>query len=144
MLQEALVTVSKLLAPFTPFVADEIYDNLDGSEPSVHLCDFPEPGARDEGLVRALTSKFEDVMVVLLLPLYLATVGLVVEPGRVVAEAAADRRTAPGEDAARPGAGVERRGAHAPLGVAAPERCAGGPGLGSRAKFTRDLACMDT
>ena len=37
----------KLLAPFTPFVADAIYENLDGSEPSVHLCDFPEPGARD-------------------------------------------------------------------------------------------------
>ena len=27
-----------------PFVADEIYDNLDGAEPSVHLCDFPEAG----------------------------------------------------------------------------------------------------
>ena len=26
----------QLLAPFTPFVADEIYDNLDGAEPSVH------------------------------------------------------------------------------------------------------------
>ena len=34
--------VAKLLAPFTPFIADEIYDNLDGAEPSVHLCDFPE------------------------------------------------------------------------------------------------------
>jgi isoleucyl-tRNA synthetase len=42
--------VSKLLAPLTPFVTDEIYDNLDGSEPSIHLCDFPEPGARDEEL----------------------------------------------------------------------------------------------
>ena len=31
-LHESLVTVSKLLAPFTPFVADEIYGNLDGSE----------------------------------------------------------------------------------------------------------------
>ena len=43
-LRECLLTVSKLLAPLTPFVADEIYDNLDGSEPSVHLCDFPAPG----------------------------------------------------------------------------------------------------
>ena len=49
-LRECLVTVSKLLAPLTPFVADEIFDNLDGSEPSVHLCDFPEPGARDADL----------------------------------------------------------------------------------------------
>jgi isoleucyl-tRNA synthetase len=49
-LHECLLTVAKLLAPLTPFVADEIYENLDGSEPSVHLCDFPEPGARDEQL----------------------------------------------------------------------------------------------
>ncbi|MEA2417863.1 MAG: isoleucyl-tRNA synthetase, partial [Thermoleophilaceae bacterium] len=49
-LQNCLVTVAKLLAPLTPFVADAIYENLDGSEPSVHLCDFPEPGERDEQL----------------------------------------------------------------------------------------------
>jgi isoleucyl-tRNA synthetase len=40
-LRECLLVVSKLLAPFCPFVADEIYDNLDGGLPSVHLCDFP-------------------------------------------------------------------------------------------------------
>src|SRR4051812_255037 len=49
-LRECLLGVSKLLAPLTPFVTDEIYDNLDGSEPSIHLCDFPQPGARDEDL----------------------------------------------------------------------------------------------
>ena len=49
-LRTCLVTVAKLLAPLTPFVADEIYDNLDGREPSVHLCDFPEPGKRDRRL----------------------------------------------------------------------------------------------
>jgi isoleucyl-tRNA synthetase len=51
-LRECLVTTAKLLAPLTPFVADEIYENLDGAEPSVHLCDFPEPDAarRDEEL----------------------------------------------------------------------------------------------
>jgi isoleucyl-tRNA synthetase len=49
-LRNCLVTIAKLLAPLTPFVADEIYENLDGSEPSVHLCDFPEPGARDREL----------------------------------------------------------------------------------------------
>ena len=47
---DCLVTTAKLLAPLTPFIADEIYDNLDGTEPSVHLCDYPEPGARDEEL----------------------------------------------------------------------------------------------
>jgi isoleucyl-tRNA synthetase len=45
-LRRCLVTIAKLLAPFCPFLADEIYDNLDGAEHSVHLCDFPEPGER--------------------------------------------------------------------------------------------------
>ena len=49
-LHRCLVTVAKLVAPLTPFVSDAIYENLDGSEPSVHLCDFPEAGARDEEL----------------------------------------------------------------------------------------------
>jgi isoleucyl-tRNA synthetase len=53
-LHTCLVTVAKLLAPFCPFVADEIYDNLDGSEPSVHLCDFPEAGPRDPELEVAM------------------------------------------------------------------------------------------
>ncbi|MGB2877962.1 MAG: isoleucine--tRNA ligase [Dehalococcoidales bacterium] len=45
-LYQCLVTVSKLLAPFTPFVAEEMYQNLvcpvfpDQPE-SVHLADFP-------------------------------------------------------------------------------------------------------
>jgi len=46
-LRECLLTVARLLAPFCPFVADELYENLDGTEPSVHLCDFPAPGERD-------------------------------------------------------------------------------------------------
>jgi isoleucyl-tRNA synthetase len=49
-LRECLVTTAKLLAPLTPFVADAIYETLDGTEPSVHLCDYPEPGERDEAL----------------------------------------------------------------------------------------------
>ncbi len=40
-LYEVLVTLAKLLAPFTPFIADEIYENLSGEDLSVHLCDFP-------------------------------------------------------------------------------------------------------
>ena len=45
-LYECLVTVSKLLAPFTPFIAEEMYRNLvtqiDAAAPeSVHHCDFP-------------------------------------------------------------------------------------------------------
>jgi isoleucyl-tRNA synthetase len=45
-LYQCLVTLSKLLAPFTPFLAEELYQNLVGSvspeaPDSVHLADFP-------------------------------------------------------------------------------------------------------
>jgi isoleucyl-tRNA synthetase len=60
-LREILLTVAKLLAPFTPFVADELYDNLDGTEPSVHLCDFPVACERDEELEFAMATARETV-----------------------------------------------------------------------------------
>ncbi len=60
-LRECLVTVAKLIAPFTPFIADELYDNLDGTEPSVHLCDYPEPGPRDPELESAMAVARETV-----------------------------------------------------------------------------------
>ncbi|HEY4896658.1 MAG TPA: isoleucine--tRNA ligase [Solirubrobacteraceae bacterium] len=63
-LHTCLLTVSKLLAPLCPFMADEIYDNLDGSLASVHLCDFPAPaelGARDEALEDAMELARETV-----------------------------------------------------------------------------------
>ena len=41
-LHHCLLEVTKLLAPFTPFVADEIHSNLAAAPDSVHLCDFPE------------------------------------------------------------------------------------------------------
>ena len=48
-LRSCLLMVARLLAPFCPFIADAIYDNLDGSLASVHLCDFPGLGrAADE------------------------------------------------------------------------------------------------
>jgi isoleucyl-tRNA synthetase len=61
-LRSCLIEVSKLLAPFCPFIADEIYDNLaiDG-EPSVHLCDWPEPGVRDPDLERDMATAREAV-----------------------------------------------------------------------------------
>ena len=60
-LQHCLVTVAQLLAPFTPFVADEIYDNLDGTEPSVHLTDWPAPEPRDIDLEAAMAVARETV-----------------------------------------------------------------------------------
>jgi len=60
-LRHCLVTVSQLLAPFVPFVADEIYDNLDGSAPSVHLTDWPVPEARDLDLESAMAVARETV-----------------------------------------------------------------------------------
>ncbi len=63
-LRECLVTTSKLLAPFCPFLADEIYDNLDGERDSVHLCDFPSAAdlpQRDERLERDMSTARETV-----------------------------------------------------------------------------------
>ncbi len=60
-LRSCLVTVAKLLAPFCPFVSDEIYDNLDGTQPSVHLCDFPVAAERDLALEQAMTVARETV-----------------------------------------------------------------------------------
>ncbi|HTZ88515.1 MAG TPA: isoleucine--tRNA ligase [Solirubrobacteraceae bacterium] len=68
-LRACLLTTAKLLAPFCPFITDEIYDNLDGSLPSVHLCDFPDAttvareggAARDEGLEQAMALARETV-----------------------------------------------------------------------------------
>ncbi len=56
-LRLCLLTVAKLLAPLCPFIADEIYDNLDGMRASVHLCEFPTGEALpacDEDLEEAM------------------------------------------------------------------------------------------
>ena len=54
-LYECLLECSKLIAPFVPFMADAIWNNLAGvfsgkAVESVHLCDFPQPDATDENL----------------------------------------------------------------------------------------------
>jgi isoleucyl-tRNA synthetase len=50
-LHECLATLALLLAPFTPFVADELHRNLSTTE-SVHLADWPavDDRARDDAL----------------------------------------------------------------------------------------------
>src|SRR3954469_8402225 len=60
-LREALLTVAQLAAPFTPFIADEAYEQLGGAEPSVHLTDWPEAGPRDEALETAMAVAREAV-----------------------------------------------------------------------------------
>jgi isoleucyl-tRNA synthetase len=59
-LYHCLVTVSKLLAPFTPFIAEAIYGNLVGNTDadaptSVHVSDYPvsDPSELDEQLIGA-------------------------------------------------------------------------------------------
>jgi len=49
-LHECLLTLCKLIAPFTPFIAESMYQNLarshdDGVPESVHLCDYPVTSA---------------------------------------------------------------------------------------------------
>jgi len=72
-LHGCLLTLSKLMAPFVPFMAEEIYQNLSGPNrgskyfelpESVHLCDYPEANedvidtelSREVSLVREAAS----------------------------------------------------------------------------------------
>ncbi|MCZ8520807.1 MULTISPECIES: isoleucine--tRNA ligase [Paenibacillus] len=48
-LGEVLLTLSQMMAPYTPFLAEELFSNL-GGEGSVHLTDYPEA---DESLIDA-------------------------------------------------------------------------------------------
>jgi len=49
---EALSTLSRLMAPFAPFMADAMYRNLSQGS-SVHLSDFPEPNPWQDPQVEA-------------------------------------------------------------------------------------------
>jgi len=60
-LRDSLVTVAQLLAPFVPFVADEIYEGLDATQASVHLTDWPQAEPRDSELEDAMAVARETV-----------------------------------------------------------------------------------
>ena len=63
-----LVNLAKLLAPFCPFIAEEIYKNLTGEE-SVHLSDFP---IADESLIdEKLNEEMHEARVIISLGLQL-------------------------------------------------------------------------
>jgi isoleucyl-tRNA synthetase len=49
-LHYVLTYLSLIMAPFTPFMSEELYQKLTGAE-SVHLCDWPTTGKVDEALV---------------------------------------------------------------------------------------------
>ena len=51
-LHEVLFTVAKLIAPFVPFLAEDIYSNLKSIEDpeSIHFCKFPELGDTEKKL----------------------------------------------------------------------------------------------
>ena len=57
-LRYVMVQLSKVAAPFTPFISETIYRNLKGASmpESVHLCDFPtaDATARDHELERCM------------------------------------------------------------------------------------------
>ena len=65
-LYHVLVTLSKLCAPFIPFLAEEIWQNLvvnnvPGAEDSVHLCDFPvsDPSRIDPDMEKQMDALLE-------------------------------------------------------------------------------------
>jgi len=58
-LHTVLVTLARLLAPFAPFLAEALYQNLVRTHDpqaavSVHLCPYPEAGPADEGSLREM------------------------------------------------------------------------------------------
>jgi isoleucyl-tRNA synthetase len=57
-LRHCLLEVVRMLAPFMPFVTDEIHRNLSGDASSVHLSDFPraDGGYRDSELEAGVTA----------------------------------------------------------------------------------------
>ncbi|HUQ62895.1 MAG TPA: isoleucine--tRNA ligase [Acidimicrobiales bacterium] len=54
-LHHCLVITSQLLAPFCPFLADEVYVVLTG-EPSVHLTDWPVAGGVEENTIATMSA----------------------------------------------------------------------------------------
>lgn len=62
-LRSALLQIATLLAPLTPFVADELFEQLGGEGDSVHLADWPQPhpGRRDLALEADMATARETV-----------------------------------------------------------------------------------
>ena len=55
-LHYVLLRLSIILAPFTPFLAEELYHNLTGDSESVHLKNWCKPGQIDQSIVEQMDS----------------------------------------------------------------------------------------
>lgn len=53
-LRDVLLTLSKVMAPFTPFLADHVYHAVRGPLASVHLEDWPQAGKIDTALLKTM------------------------------------------------------------------------------------------
>ncbi len=53
-LHYVLIYTTKLMAPFTPFLAEELYQKMTGSEESVHLLDWPAAGNIDTDVIEKM------------------------------------------------------------------------------------------
>ncbi|MBP5993506.1 MAG: isoleucine--tRNA ligase [Candidatus Moranbacteria bacterium] len=60
-LYDVLVTLSELMAPFTPFLSEEIYRNLTG-EASVHLADWPTNNGSIDELLNDLMKDVREIV----------------------------------------------------------------------------------
>ena len=50
-----LVYLAHLLAPFVPFLAEELYQKMTGNADSIHLKDWPEPGVIDTDVLEQMS-----------------------------------------------------------------------------------------
>ena len=50
-LHYVLIYLSKLLAPFTPFLAEELYQKMTSKDESVHLLEWPAPGEINQKII---------------------------------------------------------------------------------------------
>ena len=56
-----LTYFAKIVAPFVPFMAEELYQKMTGKEESVHLLDYPEAGEVDAGVIEKMSRAREAV-----------------------------------------------------------------------------------
>lgn len=64
-LREVLLVLAKIMAPFTPFIAEDIYRRLRGDKESVHLEEWPKPEKVDRKLLDEMEKTREIVSLAL-------------------------------------------------------------------------------